>query len=606
MQAHEFINEVKMSPGYLKSEALKIPATVGIEFEMVVPNAPSFDDDEDLTEPDYSHDERARSIDAIMAFFELSRSTSSIATTLQSWLERNYSKWLEEQLDSSMEQWNKEKEDLITEYYLKNEISLDAEIEHYLRDNLKLSDQQIRTVMRAGTKKSDEDDQEDFFKDADEAHENYDTAYYAVLDEVKNDVDRIIDRQGEIYNTVYDEFMEDQPTEDQSEQDWLSGEMAYMSDVQSTFNYVRSGHYLDWPYYTSTDYGSSDSIESIASNFENAIGRNVEWAKDYHKAPRPKGDDYKHYIIEPDGSIETQGQGGAGLEFISPPLPLNSVIEDLHKVKKWADDNGCYTNDSTGLHCNISLPNYSIDNLDYVKLALLVGDEYVLETFGRMSNEYCISAIQKIKNTAKSSPDQVDKMFKYLHNTLNGIASKLLYNYNTQKFTSINVKPDRIEFRGAGGDYLDKNFNSIEQTIYRFVVALDAALDPAKYRNDYLKKLYKVFKAKKADDNDMLQLFIRHATGEMPTAALKSFLRQAQLERSTKKQASDTKDTTGKKYWWSVTEDTDSDSTYRIEVVALNKDEAIAKAKKETGGSWTNIHPSNFIATLIRPYDDTD
>jgi hypothetical protein len=71
----------------------------------------------------------------------------------------------------------------------------------------------------------------------------------------------------------------------------------------------------------------------------------------------------------------------------------------------------------------------------------------------------------------------------------------------------------------------------------RFVVALDAAMDPAKYRDEYLKKLYTVLKPK--DQNDTLSYFAKFAAGELPKAALKSFIKQAQLERKGKKSSSD-------------------------------------------------------------------
>ena len=67
----------------------------------------------------------------------------------------------------------------------------------------------------------------------------------------------------------------------------------------------------------------------------------------------------------------------------------------------------------------------------------------------------------------------------------------------------------------------------------RFVVALDAAMDPEKYRNEYLKKLYKLLAPK--GENDTLAYFAKFAAGELPSSALKSFVRQAQLERKVKK-----------------------------------------------------------------------
>jgi hypothetical protein len=94
------------------------------------------------------------------------------------------------------------------------------------------------------------------------------------------------------------------------------------------------------------------------------------------------------YVVEPDGSLNPNNDDDLGLEFVSPPLPIDEMLSDLEKVKAWAKQRGCYTNSSTGLHINISVPNFDPAKLDYVKLALLLGDKYVLDQFGRSSNTY--------------------------------------------------------------------------------------------------------------------------------------------------------------------------------------------------------------------------
>mgnify|MGYP003344215961 CR=1 FL=1 len=40
---------------------------------------------------------------------------------------------------------------------------------------------------------------------------------------------------------------------------------------------------------------------------------------------------------------------------------------------------------------NVSVPGYSLEKLDYVKLALLLGDNHILKTFDRMNYNYCRS-----------------------------------------------------------------------------------------------------------------------------------------------------------------------------------------------------------------------
>ena len=77
------------------------------------------------------------------------------------------------------------------------------------------------------------------------------------------------------------------------------------------------------------------------------------------------------------------------------------------------------------------------------------------------------------------------------------------------------------------------DLGSITNPLLGFVVALDAAVDPEKYKQEYLKKLYAILQPK--THNDTLAYFAQYAAGQMSKAALKSFVRQAQLERGAKK-----------------------------------------------------------------------
>ena len=291
---------------------------------------------------------------------------------------------------------------------------------------------------------------------------------------------------------------------------------------------VETAYDITWPHWTSGgDQG--DSIAFVADEFSEAIGRKVNWSANYHGGKRESD----AYVVEPDGSLEPDEYGDSGLEFVSPPLPIDDMISDLNKVRAWAKQKGCYTNDSTGLHINVSVPGFDNDKLDYVKLALLLGDQYVLDQFGRTGNTYAKSAMGMIKERIAQRPEDAAAMLQKMKTGLGELATKVIHSGTTSKYTSINTKEGYIEFRSPGGDWLNENFDKIETTLLRFVVALDAAMDPAKYRDEYLKKLYAVLKPK--DQNDTLSYFAKFAAGELPKAALKSFIKQAQLERKDKK-----------------------------------------------------------------------
>jgi hypothetical protein len=104
-------------------------------------------------------------------------------------------------------------------------------------------------------------------------------------------------------------------------------------------------------------------------------------------------------------------------------------------------------------------------------------------------------------NNIRNRPDTAEVMLDRMRENLSRAASRVIHNTRTDKYTSINVKNGYIEFRSPGGDWLDTNFNKIQQTLERFVVALDAAVDPEKYRQEYLKKLHRALSGTEIEHN---------------------------------------------------------------------------------------------------------
>ena len=475
--------EINMSPTNLKKLAAETGALAGMEFEMIVPGVEGGDSEE--LEPDYDADENVMSIeDAAQFFNDGDYNGPREIRRLRESMSDNYQNWLGEAWQSH---WESYKDTIVFRYGKENWSAADiAEI-------MGLDEVETEALENRGV-----------------APEEYMEASDKVIaDELEpwlNDAQE--DAQEEFY-------------EDDHEEDWLASEgLRSMSDVENQYEIM-------WPYWSGGgDEGAG--IESVADEFREAIGRKVNWSASYHGGKREPNT----YVVEPDGSLIPDDSDDAGLEFVSPPLPIDDMISDLNKVKAWADQRGCYTSKAakTGLHINVSVPGFDNDKLDYVKLALLLGDEYVLNQFGRLGNSYAASAMGIIKERIAQRPEDAAAMLQKMKIGLGELATKVVHSGSTSKFTSINTKSGYIEFRSPGGDWLDANFDKIETTLMRFVVALDAAMDPKKYRDEYLKKLYAVLKPK--DQNDTLGYFAKFAAGELPKAALKSFIRQAQLERN--------------------------------------------------------------------------
>ena len=565
----EILDEVAMNPTRLKQEAAKTGAQAGMEFEMIVPNVKREEGDGD-PEADYDSDESINSIRDIRDFFnDGNYNTSRMVDELVDELTEGYHEWADEKRS---EEWDSEGKKYLREYIKdEGEFDEDAALDEAY-DQLGLTDEQKEEANKAGstiTKRSDAEGNEDWkhWKEATD-----------MVDEKRDQfVEEEWDEQGRLYDNAREKWMDESDWPDENE--WLSSEGLYtMQDIESNYN-------ITWPHWFYPDKGGELSVDDVGDEFSEMIGKPVNTSERYHGARREAG----HYVVEPDGSLEPDDYDSAGLEFVSPPMPIDEMITDFNKVVAWANKTGCYTNDSTGLHINVSVPDFSREKLDYVKLALLLGDEYILKEFDREGNTFCKSALKQVKDNIRENPANAKKLLDGMKEGLSDIASKLVHSGSTHKYTSINTKDGYIEFRSPGGDWLDADIPKIENTLLRFVVALDAAVDPQKYRKEYLKKLYKLLAPSK-DNTDTIQYFAKYAAGELPKAALRSFVQQAQLERKVKADRE-----VGKKYWYRVDKEGRGRSGASIEVVATSKEEALEKAASE----W-NV-PLNLTTAAVYP-----
>jgi len=540
--------EIKMSPSSLRKEAAKTGAIAGMEFEMIVPNVEGGEDDDYESEPDYDMDERCRSIqDAYDFFYDGDHNSRRDCNRLRNKMQEDFQEWIDEKLSTD---WESQGDDYITDW-VKNNVD------------------------------ESEWNPDDLEGDArNEALEEYSANVHA-------------DDRSDQYQSAYEEFREENQ-ESYDESDWLDdADLSSMSDIENAYS-------MTWPHWQSQGGGEAE-ISDVAQDFENAIGRDARASDNYHSGSvlRPSPTRIR-YVVEPDASLEPDSPDDRGLEFVSPPLPIDEILSDLNKVKAWAKEYGCYTNDSTGLHINVSVPNYSRQKLDFVKLALLMGDKYVLDSFGRVGNTFAKSALDIVKQRVRDNPEEAEALLDKMKSNLDQLATKVIHSGDTNKYTSINTKNGYIEFRSPGGDWLGENFDKIENTLLRFTVAMSAALNPDAYREEYLKKLYKLLSENNKGD-DTIKYFADYVAGKIPKAALRSFVKQAQLQRKVRRG-----EVTKQKYWWRVYKygNRAGRAGPTIEVVAPSEEGAKKRAALEWGEPVVDTVLNQYVAEVLRTYDE--
>ena len=284
----------------------------------------------------------------------------------------------------------------------------------------------------------------------------------------------------------------------------LSNGNRYMSAVANDYS-------LTWTKKKKIERVWDESAAEVASVIKLLTWKNVTVHGDYHQYSKNSVDWY----IEPDGSIEGAVDEHFAAEIVSPPMPVSNLIPTVNKVLSGLQSRyGAYTNQSTGLHVGVSFNDRSTSSLDYVKLVLFLGDQYVLNQFNRSASNFCKSALKNLSdqlNVPAGVPNapSIDNILAQLKAGMIQDASKLVASKNVVRSMSINVHDHYVEFRSMGGDYLN-NLQTVENTMLRYIRAYAVAMDPNAERQEYIKKLSKLLNP---SSNDALQVFVNYVLG---------------------------------------------------------------------------------------------
>jgi hypothetical protein len=331
----------------------------------------------------------------------------------------------------------------------------------------------------------DNDDNEDIIHQAKKDFSNETGGYHELAEAIKDD-------DNEFYKQL---------------DEWPPGESDFFEEICN--NDARELH-EEYP-----DFAVNDNF--VERTWEPQTSGENDYSEVY-RALRRYVNGASAWVIEEDGSL-----GENGVEIISPPIDIADIESTIEDMRTFAEDEDFTTNDDCGLHINVSVPNFSHSNLDYLKLCLLVGDQHVLEKFGRDTNTYCKSSLGKIRDVF--SADYIgqfakSKIIDHLHNTLSTQSAikfsdlRTLAFGITAKYSSIGIKDNRIEFRSVGGDWLSRDPTDVLEMVYRFTYCLYAACNPQVEKKEYAKKLYK-FLGQFSSDTSAPMLSSLVISGEM-------------------------------------------------------------------------------------------
>ena len=262
----------------------------------------------------------------------------------------------------------------------------------------------------------------------------------------------------------------------------------------------------DYDIYLYNEDGEGGGVDAVASMLEDWASNNSRSndvrAGGYHSG---QGVDNTYWRVEDDSSIEGDG---AKAEIISPVYDSPAeMLKEMKSLFEYMDSNDAETNSSTGLHITMSFPDEGVEKANRLKMAVLLGDKYVLKQFGREQNSYTKSqqeTLQKyVKNLQTNIKDQ---------KSLDALEEILLGGISAGKFSSINFKDaenqagnNLIEFRVAGGEDYHLMSDKVMKAVIRYAAVMQAGHDPEAYRKDYIKALFKMIAGKDTVSGDVVK-----------------------------------------------------------------------------------------------------
>jgi len=317
------------------------------------------------------------------------------------------------------------------------------------------------------------------------------------------------ENEGEIFERVREREQDEHRGDITWAQFWESQQIEAMSDLMNKYD-------LYWPYVMGAQ-GGSKPVDDWAEEISAITGKGTNVSDTYHGEDKVEG----KYTLEPDSSLTANEDNDAGIELVSPVMPLDEAISDIEKLLNWADDNDIYTNNTTGLHMNISVPQGN--DIDYTKLVLFSGDKYVLDKYDRLTTNFAPSVLTQLQNRASQmDANLAASSMQKMKTSLQDAAEEFVKGgTGMAKYSSIHIKDGYIEFRGPGGVYTNKDVSEITDTMLRFARAMTIAADPQAHRQEYQKKLYKLLNTGSGEERTIDSLFAELQSGTISQVVFK-------------------------------------------------------------------------------------
>ena len=220
---------------------------------------------------------------------------------------------------------------------------------------------------------------------------------------------------------------------------------------------------------------------------------------EYHGTPK----NLNNWYLEPDSSIDVIDEY-FGVELVTRPYPIKQALDWLESICYFMEDNGIITNNSTGVHVNLSIGN---NKIDIVKLFAFFNETYLQDIFNKFGESaygksYYSSVLKAMDSNLPNAKTKKDIMGQFTQLFQNKLQAKYR-SFNFQKLDDHGV----IEFRIIRGNNYFTRYPEIHKMVLQFANLIKIASSDL-YDDLYWKKLVKLIHAKnKVEVQDSLKNF---------------------------------------------------------------------------------------------------
>jgi hypothetical protein len=343
----------------------------------------------------------------------------------------------------------------------------------------------------------------------------------------------VADHQYNEADDKYDNYVE-------ARDDWIDGEAGWYADMEDQIQDIRGQiEALEddedllkqskiWPEMELEEVERKlerleEDLEQLISDQDNGVGRPeppevpyelVEYDNEYTdgysnydgvppgeeiKRPEPPFGAYKdeedssyaeqlgtnRWWVVPDGTL-----GEAGIEVLSPPMPIPEFVKMVPKMFKWIGKEG-YTNDKCGFHIHMSLKNVPDlkKEIDLVKLTMFTDEEYIFKSFkSRLNNQFVLS----VKNKMMKSKSITKAEVKDLIDTKKLEQKVASSHYNAINWEGLSDDHGHIEYRYIGGKGYHKQWDKIKTITGQYAYNLNLACNKEFKKKEYFRKMFRV------------------------------------------------------------------------------------------------------------------